>query len=453
MSTLTDPRNLTISQASNLISRRLLSPVDLVIDLLEVTQEHEDLLHVWSYMDPSSTLDKAHICEQEIESGKYKGPMHGIPIGVKDIYFTKDMKTTCGSPIYKSFYSNYDAKTVEALRSSGAIIMGKTVTTQFASGDPPVTKNPWNLERTPGGSSSGSAVGVAARFFPAALGSQTAGSVLRPAAYNGIVGFKPTYGLISESGVHPVAPSLDTIGWFTRCVKDSRLLLQNLMEFASNTENINTSDETSVNNDDLEDKNIRLGIINEYYSDVVDSESGKAFNSLISLLTAKDVHFEISNLDIGFDEIVASHSTIMSSEAAHTHSKNFSIRPQDYAVNIKQLIETGLATSALNYLEAKKMQNEFKSNISDKLAMYDALITPTAISGAPSKSTTGQPAFQAPWTFFGNPTINIPYALDLDGLPLGVQIIGKHHEEIKLLQIAEYMETLISFDAQPMSTI
>ena len=450
---MTAPRNLTIIQASDLIKRRLLSPVDLAIDLLKVSQDHEDMLRVWSYMDPSKTLHMARICEQEIESGKYKGPMHGIPIGIKDIYFTEDMKTTCGSPIYENFYSDYDAQTVKILRSNGAIIMGKTITTQFACGDPPVTKNPWNSDRTPGGSSSGSAVGVAARFFPAALGSQTAGSVLRPAAYNGIVGFKPTYGLISKSGVYPVAPSLDTVGWLTRCVSDARILFQNLVEFNSKTEDSTKSNDTNVKAEYLENKNIRLGIVNQYYPDMVDPESGKSFESLVSLLTSKGVNCETSNLDVDFDEILASHGAIMSSEAAHTHSKDFSIRPEDYAVNVKQLIKTGLETSALNYLAAKKVQNDIKSKLSDILLIYDALITPTSISGAPSKTTTGQPTFQAPWTFSGNPTINLPYTLDSDGLPIGVQIIGRHLEEMKLLCIAEYLETIICFDAHPTLTI
>ena len=442
MSTMTTPRNLTITQASNLIEKKLLSPVDLVSDLLQVTQQHEYMLHVWSYIDPSLALAKARNCEKEIVSGSYRGPMHGIPIGVKDIYFTKDMKTTCGSPIYESFYSDYDAKTISALRSSGAIVMGKTVTTQFASGDPPITKNPWNLDRTPGGSSSGSAVGVSARFFPAALGSQTAGSVLRPAAYNGIVGFKPTYGVINESGIHPVAPSLDTVGWFTRCVNDSDLLLQSLIEFGSNTENIFQSNEQA--------SIIRLGLVSTYYPDVVDTESGAEFRSLITSLETDDKHLKISNFEFEFDEILTAHAIVMSSEAAHTHERNFSIRPQDYAEKIKQLIQTGLQTNAVDYLNAKKMQKKVKARISDALCNYDALITPTAISGAPYKDTTGQPEFQAPWTFTGNPTISIPYKLDSNGLPLGLQIIGKHNEDLKLLKIAEHIESLISFEAQPL---
>ena len=194
---------MSVNDLSEAIRTMNLSPAEIVIQLLDRSERFNNQLQIWQTLDKNIPLMQAGIREKEILKGNYIGSLDGIPIGIKYIYFTKDIKTTCGSPIFEDFTPSYDAVAVQSLKTNGSIIMGKTVTTQFACGDPPLTKNPWNLGRTPGGSSSGSAAGVAAGFFPIAFGSQTAGSVLRPAAYNGIVGFKPTHGLLESEGMYP----------------------------------------------------------------------------------------------------------------------------------------------------------------------------------------------------------------------------------------------------------
>ena len=185
-------------------------------------------LRVWETLDEGAALDAARSAQAEIESAGPKGPLHGVPIGIKDIFNTEGVRTASGSPIYDDYVPDFDSTAVARLRAAGAVVMGKAVTTEFASFDPSPTRNPWNAEHTPGGSSSGSAAGVAARLFPAALGSQTSGSVLRPASYNGVVGLKPTFGRISRYGVTPVAWSLDTVGYFTRTVEDAAIMLDAL---------------------------------------------------------------------------------------------------------------------------------------------------------------------------------------------------------------------------------
>ena len=204
--------DLTAAESARAIRDGDTSAVELVSALLERSRDLEPSLNVWVTLDEDAALDAARSRDRELASDGPRGPLHGVPVGVKDIYYTRGVLTTACSRILADFVPDYDSTAVAKLRQAGAIILGKTVTTEFANGDPPPTINPWDAERTPGGSSSGSAVGVAARMFPVALGSQTAGSVLRPASFNGVVGLKPTFGRISRYGVVPVAASLDTMG-------------------------------------------------------------------------------------------------------------------------------------------------------------------------------------------------------------------------------------------------
>ena len=223
---MTDLYKLTIAEVSALMTKKKVSPIEIMDSFLARSKSLENTLHVWVTLDEDKARSDARHSLSELEKTGPRTPLHGIPIGIKDIYYTKGVATTFGSPIYTDFVPKYDATSIARLRRAGAIIMGKTVTTEFACMDPSPTRNPWNAAHTPGGSSSGSAAGVAAHMFPGALGSQTAGSVLRPASYNGVVGFKPTLGRISRHGVFPVSWSLDTMGCFTRTVEDAAILLQ-----------------------------------------------------------------------------------------------------------------------------------------------------------------------------------------------------------------------------------
>jgi len=207
------------------IGRKKISPVDLAESLLKRIDLLEPSIQAWVTIDRGKVLEEARRKEKEISRGRIRGPLHGIPLGVKDIFYTAGMKTTGGSKVLADFIPSFDSTAVLRLKQAGAIVLGKTATTEFAHADPAPTRNPWNREHTPGGSSSGSAAGVAAGMCPGALGSQTGGSVLRPASYCGVVGLKPTYGRISRYGVLPFSWSLDHVGIFTRNVLDAALLL------------------------------------------------------------------------------------------------------------------------------------------------------------------------------------------------------------------------------------
>ena len=432
----------TIEELSGLLSSSKLSPKELVLYLQKRSEWLDPLLNVWVTINPdlgdkNSNHNNASLID-------------GIPIGIKDIYCTKDMKTTCCSPIYEKYNPGYDAQTVKLLRQANAVIMGKTVTTQFACGDPPPTKNPWNLLRTPGGSSSGSAVGVASGIFPAALGSQTAGSVLRPASYNGIVGFKPTYGLVSRQGVFPVALSLDTMGWFTRSVRDAAILLKHLAGY--------DPDDKDSANIKLESLNTmpkilatppNIGVVEDFYYENSDHSTMKNFKLLLEKLSKAGATIETADKNLNFNQILNSHKTIMNCEASHTHKNNHEIRPDDFAPKVREIIENGLKTPTHEYIEAKHFQQKYSTQVSELLKKYDVLIMPTAMSGAPTTETTGQPVFQAPWTMAGVPAISLPYELDDDGLPLGVQIISNHFTDLKLLSASMWIEEVVNFTHQP----
>ena len=217
---------LSVSELVTNIKNNSVSPVELMRALLDRINLLEPSLKAWVHLDQDQAMMEAKSKENQLKSGEALGPLHGVPIGVKDIYYTAGIPTTACSRVLANFIPDYDATTVDTLKKAGAIILGKTVTTEFACADPSPTINPWNAKHTPGGSSSGSAVAVSSRMCPAALGSQTVGSVLRPASYNGLVGFKPTLGRVSRYGVIPVSSTLDTMGWISRTVQDAALLLQ-----------------------------------------------------------------------------------------------------------------------------------------------------------------------------------------------------------------------------------
>ncbi len=435
-----DLHHLSISELSRKIKTIKISPTEITSHFLDRSNKFNNEIQVWETMDKSIPLAQAAIREKEIREGHYLGPLDGIPIGIKDIYFTKDMKTTCGSPLFENFTPSYDAVTVETLKKNGSIIMGKTITTQFASGDPPLTKNPWNIKRTPGGSSSGSAAGVAAGFFPIAFGSQTAGSVLRPAAYNGVVGFKPTYGLLETKGMYPLAKSLDTVGWFSRTVLDSALVLREISKNKSFLNIDKLSAQTNPN----------IGLLSDYYIENASHSTKTNINSLIDTLVTAGANIkQIMLQDINIEEVINNHKIIMDVEAAQTHKTNFDSYPEKFAPKIRGLIESGFQTNEKDYLNALSFQKQYSEKLSKILDVCEIILTPTAISGAPNTDTTGEPVFQSPWTTAGVPAISIPYSLDYDGLPLGMQLIGKKFGESKLLQTAQWCENVIGFSDTP----
>ena len=442
--------DLTAAQSARAIRDGDASAVDLVSALLERSRALDPSLKVWVTLDEDAALAAARSRDRELASEGPRGPLHGVPVGVKDIYYTRGVLTTACSRILADFVPDYDSTAVAKLRLAGAIILGKTVTTEFANGDPPPTVNPWDAERTPGGSSSGSAVGVAARMFPAALGSQTAGSVLRPASFNGVVGLKPTFGRISRYGVVPVAASLDTMGHMARSVEDAALLLDAMAGYDPldpDSSERPTPNYAAAASRPLESP--RVGLVRRFFWERASAETQAHTDAIAQRLADAGATVADVELSTDFDAMLRAHRTLMTTEAADAHRHWFPARADDYAPNVRGVIEAGIKASATEYLDAKRVQSEFARDLSHAMRPFDVVLTPTTPAAAPRDLTnTGNPMFQTPFTFGGFPAITIPSGLDADGIPLGAQFASAHWQDARLLSVAAWAEEALGEEAR-----
>ena len=443
--------DLTASEAASLVRSRSLSPVDLMQALLARSEALEPALRVWASLDPDSAMGQARDAQHRLESGRPIGPLHGVPIGVKDIFYVEGVTNEAGSPILADFVPDYDSTPVSLLRAAGAVIMGKTVTTEFALGDPPPTRNPWNADHTPGGSSSGSAAGVAARFFPAALGSQTAGSVIRPASFNGVVGMKPTFSRISRRGVVPVSCSLDTVGFFTRSVEDAALLLGVLAGHDVDDPSSSASPVPDYLYGLGEASPPRIGLVRWYFLETCSDEARSATLDAAKKLAGAGAEVEEVEIDFDAEQAREAHRILMAVETASVHRSTFQRRPGDYSPFVRSIIEAGLLTPAVLYMRAQRVRREFCRAVGRALESLDVLITTAADAPAPARSlaTTGNPTYQAPWTMAGVPVITLPCGLSPGGLPLGVQLVGRPFAERELLRAARWSEAALDFRLSP----
>lgn len=448
---MTEPFDLTIAQAAKQIHEGALSPVTLMESLLERVEALEPKLNVWVTLNPDAALEAARKSERELGQSGPTSPLHGIPVGIKDIIYTKGVKTTCCSPIYADFVPDYDATVISRLKKAGAIIMGKTVTTQFASGDPSPTRNPWNIEHTPGGSSSGSAAGTAARMFPASLGTQTGGSVLRPASYNGVVGLKPTFGLISKYGVYPLSWSFDTVGALTRSVEDAALMLNALAGYDEN--DLYSADHTETDyhiSIGAQQKPPRIGVLRQYFEERADDEVWSHTMDVVKRLSGAGASVEEVNVPTSFDALMNARAIIGTAEPAEVHADNFAVRPDDYSPVIRSGIERGMSASAVSYVEAENTRRRFRRDMAKAIKEFDVLLTPSTPTPAPKDlNTTGNAMFQSPWTAGGFPTITIPSGISASGLPLGTQLASALFDEETLLASAHWCEQVLGFKSTP----
>jgi len=443
--------DLTVAESAARIRERRLSPVAVMEALLSRAQAMEPSLRVWVTLDPDAALEAARQSERTLDRSGPVGPLHGVPVGIKDIYYTQGTRTTCCSPIYADFVPEYDSTAVALLKKAGAIIMGKTVTTEFACGDPSPTRNPWNAFHTPGGSSSGSAGGTAARLFPAALGSQTGGSVLRPASYNGTVGLKPTFGRISKFGVVPVSWSLDTMGTFTRTVEDAALMLNVL---AGHDPHDPSSSGRPVADYDgavrAQNSPPRIGLVRQFFYENADEEVRRRTDDTVARLKEAGAMVEEITIASSFDALLEAHRVIMSVEAAGVHRADFAERPDDYGPKVRDTIERGMLTNGVTFVQAQRVRRRFRRDMEETAERFDVLLTPTTPSPAPRDlTTTGDPMFQSPWTTCGFPTVTIPCGLSESGLPLGIQLAAGPFAEGRLLAAASWCEDTLGISPVP----
>ena len=345
---------------------------------------------------------------------------------------------------------DYDATTVSSLKGAGAIMLGKTVTTEFACMDPSPAINPWNPAHTPGGSSSGSAVAVASRMCPAAMGSQTVGSVLRPASYNGLVGFKPTFGRVSRYGVIPVSWTLDTMGWLVRTVEDAALLLQ-VMAGADTADPVASRTAVPDYLKGLETPATpRIGILRRFYYEQADPETQKNVDQVLQQLSQAGAQVEELPMPDSIDTAIADQQLIMAVEGAAFHQPMYEERAQDYQPKLREMLGRGLAIDAVSYSRAKERRLQFVTDMEFLAEKADVLLTPSTPTPALADlSNTGNTMFQGPWTYCGLPAITLPSGLALSGLPLGIQLAASPFAEARLLSAARWCEGVLNLHLAP----
>ena len=448
---MSEPFQLTVAEAAKQIRQGDLSPVTLVQSLLERIDALEPSLKAWVTIDREEVLSAARQREKDLEQGRPKGPIHGVPVGLKDIYYTAGMKTTACSKIYADFVPGYDATTVARIKDAGGIILGKAVTTEFATGDPSPTINPWNSAHTPGGSSSGSSVAVATRMCAAALGSQTGGSTCRPAAYNGIVGLKPTYGRISRYGVVPVSWSLDTVGILVRSVEDAAIMLQVMAGHDPNDPGSSKEEVPDyLEQIRAENKPPRIGLIKEFFFDHATDEVRRHTDAMAQRLAQAGATVEEVPLPDSFSTAHSCQRVVSNVECAAFHEENYRVRADEYGPKIRSGIEMGMLIPGIRYLQAQRLRRQLREDMCAMFRDVDVLMTPATLAPAPRDlSTTGDASFQVPWTSAGLPTIVVPSGLSEEGLPLAIQLAGLPLQEGKLLGAATWCESTLGVNLSP----
>ena len=447
-----EAHQLSVAQAAAAIRDGALSPVELMDSLLAQVAAFEPRLSAWVTLDPDTARSAARQVEIELSRNGPRGPLHGVPVGLKDIFCTAGVPTTACSRLFADYVPAYDATCVARLKEAGAVMMGKLVTTAYAAGDPSPTVNPWDTDRTPGGSSSGSAVAVATRMCPAALGSQTVGSTLRPAAYAGIVGLKPTFGRISLHGVLPLGWSLDTVGILVRTVEDAALLL-GVMAGHDPHDSVSAPEPVIdyLSGTARRDRPPRIGLLRGFFYEHADEAVRRHTDAVAQRLA--DAGAEV--VEIADPSSFAAHAeatmTTFDVEVAATHEPHYRSDPTLYPPLIRAVIERGLATSAQTYAAAHQTRARFRQELRSVFDSVDILIGPSTPSQAPPTQggTTGPPLFQGPWTSAGLPAISIPSGLDASGLPLGVQIAAPWFQEKGLIETARWCETVLGEGAAP----
>ncbi len=444
-------RALSASEAAARIREGALSPVALIDELLAHIDALEPSIGAWVFIDREGGRAAARECEAEARSGRFRGPLHGVPVALKDIFHVAGMPTTAGAAASAHERPTEDAESVARLRRAGAIILGKTTTTEFAYADPTGTRNPWNLDHTPGGSSSGSAAAVSARMLPLSLGSQTGGSTLRPAAYCGIVGLKPTHGRISCRGVVPLAWSLDHVGVFSRTVADAALALEVLAGYdAADPFSAREPADRYVDAVLESQRPPRLGLVRRYFLDDATDEIATHLATVAGILERSGAIIDEIEPPESVRAIPSAGQITMQVEAATYHADRFSTRASEYGPRLHALVEAGLRTPATEYVAAQRCRQRFRHDMRALLERVDALLLPVTKTPAPAGlDSTGDPALCAPWSSAGFPAISIPSGLSRDRLPLGIQLVSRSFGESRLLAAAAWCEAVLDFSEAP----
>ena len=428
-----DPARLTASEAARRIAEGALTSEALVGACLARIEEREPLVQAWAALDPADVLARARAADAVARAG----PLHGVPFGVKDIFDTTELPTEYGSPLYEGNQPASDSAAVAALREAGALVLGKTVTTEFAYRTPGATRNPHHPDHTPGGSSSGSAAAVADGMVPFALGTQTGGSTIRPAAFCGIFAFKPTYGFVNSDGVHPLATALDTVGWFARSIEDLALVGAVL----------STTQSAAL---DAPSQPLRIGVVRTVEWGRVSPAGQRAIEETAAAIEAAGGQVSDLDLPAECDGLGGAWDSIVAAGAASAFAREYREQRDGLSPALRELIEAGRALGGPARSEAESLALHCRAAVSETFAQVDAFLTPSAPGEAPvGLSSTGDPLCNRVWTLLRLPCVALPSGRGEGGLPIGVQLVGRHGGDQSLLELASAVADLLPPPAFP----
>ena len=426
-----EPNTLDAWHAARLLARRDLSAVDLLRSCLDRIAARNADIQAFNFVAADAALAHA----RALDSGAVRGLLHGLPLGIKDLFDVVGMPATYGSPIYAAHYPIADAAAVALCKEAGGIALGKTVTTEFAAFQPGPTRNPRRTDHTPGGSSSGSAAAVADYMVPLAFGTQTAGSIIRPASFCGVVGYKPSFGRIPRAGVKGLAESLDTVGGFGRSVRDVGLLGAVLLgdrRLAELPEN-------------LERQSLRIGFCRTDLWLVADDSTRHAWADAHARLQRADIAVLEVELPDACAPLVELHKSVMAHEAARVLADERLRHRGQLSQRLLALMDEGLTIDGARHLANMAQVELAKKQIESCFDEVDVLLTPSAIGEAPQGlDATGDPVFCRYWTLLGLPCVHLPFAYGISGLPVGLQLVGRHGDDRRLLAIAHWVHTQLN---------
>ncbi len=437
---MTDIFSLSLEELSEKIKSGQLTSVEVCKTYIERIKKFDKDIKAWAHFDGKVLLEKATEADEHRRAGKPTGSLHGVPIAVKDIIGTVDMPTECGTVIRKGKSYSQNAEIIDLLHSSGAIVMGKTATSELAYLSPPPTTNPHDKIRTPGGSSSGSAASVASFMAPASIGSQTGGSIIRPASYCGVVGYKPTYGLISRNGVLRTSYNLDQVGMFGRKVEDVAMLAKVLIKkdkydpatIHYSTENILTETKKGPI---FEPKFI---FYKTDYWKIIDKKSRESFEYFIKSFKK---NIEIFDTPSYFKDIHKYHQIIHETDLANNFSVYYKKFKKKLSKYMQDAISNGNKYTAKEYAEAIDFMKRSYESYEEVFEDYHGVLSPSSPGVAPKGlKSTGTAEFNKVWSYLGTPCISLPLLEGENNLPLGVQLIGNKYDDHRFLGVAKWLE-------------
>lgn len=419
---------LSASEAARAIQAGRLTSESLVTACLERIAARDGELAAWAHVAADASLAQARALDRQ----PARGPLHGIPVGFKDIIDTADMPTEHGSPIYRGHRPRADAAAVALLRQAGCVVLGKTATAEFANLHPPATRNPRNPAHTPGGSSSGSAAAVADCMVPLALGTQTGGSVIRPAAFCGVVGVKPSFGSINRTGVKPVSDTLDTVGLFANTVEDAALALnvlssRRIPDFSAKT------------------SSPRIGFARTSRWKDADAATHAALESAAARLASAGADLKDASLPPAVEALFEAHGRIMDFEAARALAWEQAQHRESISARLLKRLDGGWAVSREQYDNARQVARDARRQFGDLMRGFDLLLAPSAPGEAPQGlASTGDSLFNRVWTLLGVPCVTVPWGSGPNGLPLGVQLVSAIEQDTTLLAHAHWAASALA---------